>query len=335
MSRPKSRDEYRREMADAFARVLEEKGLEWRKEWRSDTGSAPRNGITKAPYRGSNAFWLSLTAMTKGYADPRWVTMVQIMDRDGRYHPEGKWRLKAGSKASWVEYWYPYDLKNRKALTWEQYGQELARGRKERDFTFSTRYTAVFNACDVEGMPEPERTGTEPVETDELVRRLSDGMGVPVLTDGGDQAWYSPYEDRVHLPAPDAFESEYAFNATALHEMAHATGHPARLDRPQTAAYGTAEYAYEELVAELCSCFAGFGLKAEPDERHLENHRAYVGSWIRSVREKPETLIRAIRDAQAAAGYMDWKAGLISERDYLRDRDRSFEVRTGAAERER
>ena len=32
---------------------------------------------------------------------------------------------------------------------------------------------------------------------------------------------------------------------------------------------------------------------------------------------------------------MDWKAGLISERDYLRERDRSFEVRTGAPEKER
>ena len=67
MPRPKNKDEYRQEMAEAFANVLEEKGLEWRKEWLGTGGSAPQNGITKACYRGSNAFWLSLVAMMKGY----------------------------------------------------------------------------------------------------------------------------------------------------------------------------------------------------------------------------------------------------------------------------
>ena len=335
MGRPKDRNEYRREMAEAFARVLEEKGLAWRKEWKSGAGSAPRNGVTNACYRGSNAFWLGLVSLTKGYTDPRWVTMVQIMDREARYHPKEKWHLRSGSKAAWVEYWYPYDRKERKALTLEQYGREIRNGRDSGGFLFSTRYTAVFNACDVEGMPaltEPER---EAFRTDELVRRLSEGMGVPVRTDGGDQAWYSPYEDAVHLPVPGAFDSEYAFNATALHELAHATGHPARLDRPQTSAYGTPQYAYEELVAEMSSCFMGFGLQAVSDESHIANHRAYVQAWVRSIREQPDSLIRAIRDARTAAGYMDWKAGLISEREYENGRDRSFELPDTVRERER
>ena len=40
MSRPKNKDEYRAELADTFAHVLEEKGLEWQKEWRGSGGSA-------------------------------------------------------------------------------------------------------------------------------------------------------------------------------------------------------------------------------------------------------------------------------------------------------
>ena len=149
MSRPMNKEEYRAELANAFANVLEEKGLEWRKEWQGVGGSAPHNGITKANYRGCNAFWLSLVSMMKGYDDPRWVTMIQIMDNDGKYHPNEKWHLKKGSKATYVEYWYPYDNVGKKALTWEQYRQELADGRSEKEFTFSTRYTAVFNAHDI------------------------------------------------------------------------------------------------------------------------------------------------------------------------------------------
>lgn len=50
MARPKNKDEYRAELAETFAHVLEERGLEWRKEWRGSGGDAPHNGITKACY---------------------------------------------------------------------------------------------------------------------------------------------------------------------------------------------------------------------------------------------------------------------------------------------
>jgi hypothetical protein len=37
---------------------------------------------------------------------------------------------------------------------------------------------------------------------------------------------------------------------------------------------------------------------------------------VQEIRNKPESLIKAIKDAQQAANYMDMKAGLISEKDY-------------------
>ena len=97
MSRPKTKEEFRQQIAEAFANVLEEKGLQWKKEWTGVGGNMPQNGITKANYRGCNAFWLSLVSMMKGYTDPRWVTMIQIMDLKKRYHPNEQWHLKKGS----------------------------------------------------------------------------------------------------------------------------------------------------------------------------------------------------------------------------------------------
>ena len=335
MSRPKNKEEYRQEMAEAFANVLEEKGLEWRKEWAGTGGGAPHNGITKACYRGSNAFWLSLVSMMKGYSDPRWVTMVQIMDKDSKYHPKEKWHLKAGSKATYVEYWYPFDLKDKKALTWEQYKQEIQNGRREDEFKLSTKYTAVFNAADVEGMPDISIPKNEDVQMDEMVRKLSEGMGVPILLDGGDRAYYSPHQDKIHLPTPGSFENEYAFNSTALHELSHSTGHPTRLNRPQSGMFGTSQYAYEELVAEMCSCFMGFDLQAQASNSHIDNHKAYVQSWIQAIREKPETLIKAIKDAQSAASYMDWKAGLITEQEYEKAKRSVMEIKVKSREIER
>ncbi len=335
MARPKNKDEYRAELADAFAHVLEERGLEWRKEWTGSGGGAPHNGITKACYRGTNAFWLSLVSMLKGYSDPRWVTMVQIMDNGGKYHPKQKWHLKAGSKATYVEYWYPYDVKNKKALTWEQYRDEVANGRKDTEFTLSTKYTAVFNASEVEGMPEIQIPETPDVSQDELIGRLCAGMGVQIFLDGGDRAYYSPSQDNIHLPTPESFTSEYAFNATALHELSHSTGHPDRLNRDMAGFFGSAEYAYEELVAEMCSCFMGVNLSAEATPDHIDNHKAYVQSWIQAIRDKPETLVRAIKDAQAAASFMDWKAGLITDMEYAKCVGSVMEVRPKSRDRER
>ena len=335
MSRPKNREEYRNEMAEAFTHVLEEKGLDWKKEWSGRGGSAPQNGITKACYRGSNAFWLSLVSMMKGYDDPRWVTMVQIMDNKGTYHPKEQWHLKAGSKATYVEYWYPWDIKNKQALTWNQYKLELKNGRKEDEFRLSTRYTAVFNARDVEGMPEIPAVENHNISADEIITRLSDGMGVEILTDGGDQAYYSPSQDKIHLPTPSSFHSEYAFNATALHELSHSTGHPSRLNRNQSGFFGTPEYAYEELVAEMCSCFMGADLQTEATPEHIENHKAYVQSWIQSIREKPETLVKAIKEAQEAANYMDWKAGIIDDKEYQKAAGSVMEIKIKEKERER
>lgn len=316
MAKPKNKEEYRTELADTFAHVLEEKGLAWKKEWTGSGGGAPHNGITKACYRGSNAFWLSLISMMKGYTDPRWVTMVQIMDHDGKYHPKEKWHLKKGSKATYVEYWYPYDLKNKKALTWEQYKDVLSNGRKDTEFKLSTRYTGVFNAQDIEGMPEIQVPQNVGIEADELIVKLCTGMTIEIFTDGGDRAYYSPSKDEIHLPTPESFTSTYAFNATALHELSHSTGHPDRLNRNMGGFFGSMEYAYEELVAEMCSCFMGVNLSIAATPQHIDNHKAYVQSWIQAIRDKPETLIRAIKDAQAAASFMDWKAGLISDKEY-------------------
>ena len=59
MAKPKNKEEYRAELAEYFAHILEEKGLDWKQGWSGGGRDAPMNGITKACYRGSNAFWLS------------------------------------------------------------------------------------------------------------------------------------------------------------------------------------------------------------------------------------------------------------------------------------
>ena len=335
MTKPKNKTEFRALMAEEFAHVLEEKGLEWRKEW-GGTAFQNRNGVTNAPYHGVNAFWLSLVSIAENYKDPRWVTMLQIRDEKGKYHPGEHWHLKAGSKATYVEYWYPYDSVEQKAVTWKEYHEGLSNGREKNEYVMSVRYTPVFNASQVEGMAELTAEKTNPdITVDELVKKLSEAMNVEILTDGGDKAYYSRTQDKIHLPLPETFTDDYAFNATALHELSHATGHPDRLNRAMSAFYGAHGYGYEELVAEIAACFMGAELDMEPTKEHLENHKAYVQGWVKEIREKPEILVKAIREAERVSAYMEAKAGLIPEAAFQAVEENAVEVRHKESEQER
>ena len=68
----------------------------------------------------------------------------------------------------------------------------------------------------------------------------------------------------------------------------------------------------------MCSCFMACGLAAQPTQSHIENHKAYVQSWINAIRKKPDALVYAIKEAKTAANYMDWKAGIITDLEYVK-----------------
>ncbi len=326
ISRPMNKDEHREQLAEMFVNLLEEKDLKWKSGLKSFRPNAHHNGVTKSNYKGLNTFTLALVSLIKGYEDPRWVTMNQIMDKGNKYHPNQKWHLQKGSKATFVEYWYPYDLENKVALTWDQYKQALRNGAKPENYTLNTKYTGVFNASCVDGMPELAEQVESDLKLDELVTKLSENMNVPILYDSNRTPCYVPRLDKIYLPHKESFDTEYNFNSTALHELAHSTGHSSRLNRDLENSFGTEDYAYEELVAEMSACFMSADIEANQDEEYIENHKAYVQSWIRKIREKPEMLVKAIKDAQECAKYMDFKAGLINEQEYLSNKNSVKEV---------
>lgn len=310
--------EYREQLAKTFINCLQEKQLSWKKEWKASNSHAPYNAVTGKQYKGINHLALGLTAMAKKYQDPRWATFKQIQDND--------WKLKKGSKASVIEYWFPYDHEKKKPLTWEE--AKLLTKEEAAKLGLVSRYYYVFNAQEIEGIPAlPELPKNENVNQDKLVETISKNMDVPILFDGGDRAFYRPLEDKIHLPEKEFFESTYAFNATALHELAHATGAPHRLNRNMGNAFGTPAYAYEELVAEMSSCFMAAELSVEQEMTHIDNHKAYVQGWIQAIQDKPEILVKAVKEASECADFLAYKAELISEQEYRKEREAGMDIK--------
>lgn len=293
------------QLAEQFLHILEEEKLDWRKEW-SGIPERPYNPISKTVYHGSNYFSLLLTSMVKGYQDPRWCTFAQIKEQG--------WTLKAGKgQSAKIEFWYPYDREQKKSISWQEF-REVGGQINDRYQLYSRAYS-VYNGDMIIGIPKLEVRQNE-IQPVELVDTISRNMGVPISYHQTARAFYRPIEDRIYLPYRQQFNSEYAYASTALHELSHATGAEHRLNRKQGGEFGTEPYAYEELVAEISSCFLSSELPIGQTEEHLKNHKAYVQSWIQGIKEQPEALFRAVKDAEQAAAYLEYHGGLITLEEY-------------------
>ena len=292
------------QLAEEFVTLLETEQLEWKKGW-SGISARPYNPITGTVYHGVNRFRLLLTAQALGYQDPRWCTFHQIQ--------KNNWKLKRGKgQASKVEIWMPYDRELKKWITWEEFREQG--GITER-YCLRTKSYPVFNGDMIEGIPPLEVTLQE-VDSVELVDTISDSMQVPIVYHEIDRAFYRPSEDRIYLPNREQFFSTYDYASTALHELAHATGAAHRLNRKLTGSTSQESYAQEELVAEITSCFLSSELPVQQTEEHIRNHQAYVQSWIRQIREKPESLIRAIQSAEQVSNYLEYHGKRITWEEY-------------------
>lgn len=270
--------EEHKKITGEIVKALENGTVPWRQPWNLKTSNPllPVNAITGNRYRGSNLFLLMCHQIINDYQDPRWMTYNQAREL-GAY-------VRKGAKGVPVAYWQY--TKNEL----DENGNEIIVRLQQ---PVHKRYT-VFNAEQIEGLkpyvvPQPKWTAKERAE------RLIKGVGVPVYYGSVDGAYYIPAKDEIHLPDRVAFKSGESFYATALHELAHATGHPSRLNRDMSQEKG--KYAIEELRAELGSMFMcrDLGLSLPDIDGQ---HAAYIKSWIKVLKEDPEALFKAAADAE-------------------------------------
>jgi antirestriction protein ArdC len=288
---PAKRD-HRQEVTDSIVKMLEDGVAPWQKPWES--AGMPLNPTTDRAYRGGNAVHLMATGLSRGYEDPRWMTYKQAA--------ENGWQVRNGEKGTHIEFW---DVKGKANEKNGGPGDEgSAEAAKESQRRLIHRVYTVFNAKQIDGVPAFEREQPSAFETVQSGERILANSGAKITHDQRDSAFYRPFTDSIHLPPKEAFNDAPGYYGTALHELAHWTGHPSRLNRPtltDSYRFGDLNYAKEELRAELASVFiaAEVGVPHDP-----ANHAAYVGSWIKALKEDKNEIFRAAHDASAATDFV-------------------------------
>ncbi len=261
--------------------------------------AAPKNAVTGKAYRGINL--LALFCADK--PDPRWMTFAQAKEQG--------YAVKQGAKGVPIE-WYSYiDKRTNKPAdvaavieeTKDMTFDEKQRFKKDNLRTVVRGYH-VFNASDIHGIEPYVAPPVDVSKRNERIENIIASSEAPISYDGNGRNYYSPTSDSIHLTDRSAFKSDEFFYNTALHEMAHSTGHRSRLGRDLGGDKGSKAYAREELVAELSSVMTAAELGLDHSDRVIENSAEYVRSWAQLIREEPQILIDATFDASHATDYI-------------------------------
>lgn len=300
--------------AQQFANLMIEKiqqiSADWRKPWISAVNNT-RNfypvNLTGRRYAGGNAFLLLIVCEKYEYQTPVFLTFNQAK--------EAGISVLKGAKAFPVYYFLlsVYHKETGRKITIDEY-RELAKEEQDEYKVIPTyKYFNVFNLdqtnfSDIKpeawekirekyrgkkGDPEAGADDYSYPQIDEMLTGQSWYCKINVKE--GDRAFYSPVLDFITVPKKAQFVDGVSFYETLLHEIAHSTGHPSRLNRDLCNPFGSPKYAREELVAEFSAALAGmfFGIA-----KHIRpENAAYLKNWTQAIKEEPRFLLTVLGDA--------------------------------------
>lgn len=316
-------DEILKKFADMMVKIIKKANANnWKKGWMGVNGSIqglPQN-ISGRTYSGGNSFFLMFNTAEKGYKTPVYMTFKQAKEQN--------LHVKSGEKSVPIFKWgLSIKDENGKRVSEEDYNAMSQEERVTMDVRPFPKMFHVFN-IDQTNLEEVNKKRYDAIvarfQTPEQEVKDTKGMYVNEALDRmfeqkawhaniqydkpADQAFYRPSTDTIVLPMKEQFklgktpEEVYhdgmEYYSTALHEMAHSTGHESRLDR-KIGAQGTDNYAHEELIAEMTSALVGSTMGF--DRNILENNANYLSGWLSRLRDKPETITTIMTDVGKAS----------------------------------
>jgi HK97 family phage prohead protease len=278
-------------LIEQIEKIQETGDGKWEFPWHKT--SLPKNVTNNnRPYSGINSVMLMFKQDAMGYEMPIWAGFNQWKKEGGT--------VRKGEKGTLII--IPTIIPKKK----DSDGNEIP---SSGGIFFKTGH--VFNIDQIDGI-DKEQYRTPELPEEERVAELEQALSEigAVINTGGDEAFYRPSTDEIHLPPFSSFKSKESYYAVFAHELMHWTGHPSRLKRDHLGEFGSPEYAQEELIAEIASAFfmAAHGLTPEP----REDHAKYLASWLKKLKSDPDAMKKAFGEAQKAHDFAISKSPSMS-----------------------
>lgn len=284
------------QVANSLIEQLKNGTVPWLKPWSGEgipSPMLPYNVQSGNRYKGINA----INLMISGRDDPRWLTFKQAEAIDAKIN-----RGEKGTLIQFIKTHQQKSLRDDKGkIIYDELGQPLIEKTQLARPIVSSAW--VFNAEQTTGLPalshEPKKeVAWDPIERAEALIQAS---GADISHRYIDNAFYNIRYDSITLPERAQFANAQGYYATALHELAHWTGHPDRLDRATLMNSGMIAYSKEELRAEIASMFIGGELGIGHD---TGQHAAYVESWVSILEDTPFEIHSASMDAETIFDFL-------------------------------
>ncbi len=282
--------------------------------WYNPSGDSvfARNIVSNHVYNGINQLLLNYLKQKYHYKYNRWLTFNQLSELNGK--------IQKGSKAAIVVFksvMY-FDADTERNIT--KLVEHLLKNKQSTKHlnlkkVYYLKQFNVFNVSQVDNLPEDfyqvhEREKLTEFEKDERAEKVISGSGAVIKYAPSNEAFYNWAVDKIFMPERKQFVSAEAFYNCLFHEMGHWTGNSNRLNRPLTGKFGSKEYAFEELIAEInaayLSAFLGF-------ESRITNNVSYIDDWLSVMKNDKKFIIQASSQAQQSADYILDKSKVIKE----------------------
>ena len=295
----------------------------WKKPWFTEGALQWPKNLNGREYNGMNAFMLLLHCEKEGYKIPRFCTFdrIQLFNKAGKKDEEQKPRVSVlKGEHSFPVMLTTFTVVNKETkehIKWEDYKQLSQEEREKYNVYPKLQTYHVFNVAQTnlkEVRPEfweklEQEYSMPKVEKDEqfafepVDRMIADNRWIcPIKPMFGDSAYFSISKNEIVMPEKRQFKDGESFYSNLFHEMGHSTGAEGQLDRIKPATFGSAEYAREELVAELTAALTAqrYGMT-----KHLKgDSAAYLKSWLDSLKESPQFIKTTLLDVKKATSML-------------------------------
>lgn len=261
---------------------IEAGNTNWIKSWTSNN----HKSVEGYEYTGFNQLWLHCI----DYKRPIYGTYIQ-------WNKKGC-KIKKGSKAI--------------KLFRKQEGTK----KTEKDGEVTTEFFSFYRSFPVFNIEQVEGDLEQFEKLDSTENKVADLTNIEnfVKNTGADirhgygGAFYKPSEDYIGMPDKSKFKDTYIKSATEnyysvlLHELTHWTGAESRLNRTKGKMFGSPEYAFEELIAELGSAYACNYLNLNSSPR--DDHAHYLKNWLQAIKDNPKALMQASSLASKSLNFL-------------------------------